>query len=316
MLRKKEKEHRQEKNEGFNPSLNKILLFIFLLLLLSQFTYKVTSAQENSDLGIIEEKIFHQKFETEPKEERISRLEMFLFGVKQPNQDLENRLTKILSALKSPKKEPEQISAQTVKLIPKQLINERPENDNEPRVVYDESFNTGVVGAVSQIENKVFNMTFNEVPFPTRVATLEERLLSRSEIVKSRKKPLMERVTILIQKANIRIREQREPQSNYQYNPPTQNYAIDPQTGSLINTQTGEIVRDNYGNPIVVMLPQPLQQGLPLQPQYGFQLPPNQRNPYGFPNQLPGGQVAPGIFNPLDYLYNQGNIDPNADPGY
>ena len=327
MLRKKEKEHRQEKNEGFNLHTDKLLVLFFLLLsiYLLETSGEFVIAQDK-DLGTIEEKIFHQKFEKEPKEERVSRLEDFLFGTKHSGENLESRTTKIFAAIEPPAKEPKSIKVEQIlpKIEPERIETDK-QGSGEPNIVYDEAFNTGVVGAISQIESKVFNKTFNNLSFPIRVVNLEEKLLSRPEIIKNRKKPLIERVTILVQKAGLPVQKENPPviyppqkslQNNYQYKPQAQSYTVDPNTGLLINEQTGQPVKDNYGNPITVRLPQPLPQPQGVIPQdpYGFLPQQNQLNQYGFPNQLPTQRALPGQL-PLD-LFNQLNSGQGSEPEY
>lgn len=305
MLRRKEKELRQGKSEDFKFLLYLISLIIFLIL---NIHFNRLSAQDfqvlkGSNLDSIEEKIFHEKFSKASQEERISRLEDFVFGKKYTGEDYEKRIKRIVDALHTP------IQEEKAKPKPQSQEAIKPEHIEEPKIIYDESVNTGVIGAISQIENKVFNKTFNDIPFSERIAALEEKLLSRSEIVKNKKKPLLERVTVLVHKAGlITNQENLKPQNKNTFTP--QSYTIDPKTGLLINEKTGEIVKDNLGNPISVMLPQ----ALPL--------PQSQFNPL-LPNNLPYGNPslqAPSLNQQLllqQLLQQQeNNNDDGADLGY
>ena len=324
MLRKNEKEHKPEKNEDFSFLLYKLLFLVFLILIISflkfpdQFLYKVVAQDsplsENNDLSSIEEKVFHQKYETDSTEERFSRLENLIFGAKQSSGNTKQRLNKIINSFKTKDTTPKPLPT-----ISNEIIKIEKE---EPKVIVDESSNTGVIGAINQLEIKVFNMTFNELPFPARIENLEDKLFPKSEITKIRKKTIIERISILVNKAGANI-----PQQAAMF----QSYAFDPKTGFLINEQTGEILKDNYGNQVVVMLPQAFfQQQLPLPNLPGqlqnnsFQLPGQNpylqqlygqgQQPFGT-NQLPPQQQlgAPGQLPTLD-LFNQG-LD-LGEPGY
>lgn len=306
MLRKNEKAHKLEKNEGFSFLLYKvffpvfILLFIFVLQNLLEINcFSIAQVtQTNTDLGSIEEKIFHHKFETDSYEDRLSRLEVLIFGNKNLADSADQRTTKIINAFKIKDGTPSQKPQETI-------INE-PVKLEKPTIVYEESNNEGVVGAIGQIETKLFNKTFNDLPFITRIENLEEKLLTKSEISNIRKKPIIERISILVKK--VPVNQEKE-------NAMFQSYSFDPRTGYLINEQTGEILKDNYGNQVVVMLPQ--SNFLPLLPQ--------QRNPY-LQGQYGQGQYGnnqlqlqqqlgiPGQLPPLD-IFNQG-LDIGGDSGY
>ncbi len=372
MLRKKEKEHKQEKSKDNIQKLYIIaILFILTIQIFNLFYYSYkcfaaetnTQAQaspskevskiiEQSELDSIEEKVFHEKYLSDPKETRVSRLEEFVFGKKQSAETVEERIKKINNAI-NPKEQKEEQKVETKEQnIKESLTTTSDENKQEYKVIYDESFNVGVVGAINQIENKVFSMSFNNLPFPTRVAKLEETLLSTSEILKNRKKPLMERVNKLVQKAGLMpdyqvppIQLPKQSQTPYNYAPPQnyqnqpQSYSIDPNTGYLINDQTKEIVKDNFGNPISVTVPKQNlnQQGTlpnyynnqnlipPQYPQQGYpgNTPYNNQNfippqypQQGYPNNNPNLPIHPGLPQtqiPFDLLFDQENQ--NNDPG-
>lgn len=289
MLREKEKVHKQERKED---SKFKIILLLFFIVICS-FNY--CRALNLETLDAIEEKVFHEKFISQPKEARLSKLEMFLFGTSFPDNPPEQRLNKITSAIEPQKKEEikEQPKVEVIK--PEVFLEEKKDGQ---KVIYDESFNTGIIGSVSQLEKSLFNRVYNELPFQSRIIQLEENLLPKGEILKNRKKPLLERVSILIQRGGLRN------QKSQNYRGP-RNFTIDPNTGALLN-EKGEIVRDNSGNPVTVRIPQPLGQQT-FQGQNNYPLAPYGNQPLqqgGFPGQLPFD-----LFNQQDYGYG-------ADPGF
>ena len=369
MLRKNEKELKLEERKGYKPStvmgyikfsLCLIYCFtIFSLVYAQQPNLQTATPQEidiekglqdkrnitSKSLDQLEEKIFHQKFSDESSNDRLSRIEEFVFGKKTSNQIDEIRLNKITNALQDKSNETEQEKIQVIQpqTIPQNAIASQKDEQNinkQQKIIYPEPNNSGIIGAINEIEVKIFNKTFEALPFPQRVANLEEKILTRNEITKNSKKPLLERVNILVKKANLPISKQTEsiiipppsnPQNNIQnYNANTlrpstinqnqqnnnytQSYTIDPRNGFLINEQTGEVIKDGYGNPIKVRIPQQVTQ----QPQYNYanpnQLYPNQNSPYGAlpPQQqygLPGQQ---GQF-PYDLFFNQGGLDPSGE---
>ncbi len=328
MLRKKEKEHKLEKNEDFNHSYLKAFIIATLINLIyfSQITYffhygsiaQTESTKEAQDKDLInidelEEKVFHQQFKSDTKDLRLSRLEDFIFGKKSSGIAIPERLNKLTTALQLQKKEQVQVTPEPILQVSPEKVADKPQEEikEEPKVLYDETFNVGVLGTISQIEKRVFNKVFNEQPFQARVTALENKLLSKSEISKNRKRPLLDRITILMEKAGIPAGKP-EPLQLPQKNPGPQSYTIDPNTGLLINEQTMQTVKDNYGNPITVMIPQPIQPQNYGQPNYGLPYQQNSQNmpPYG--NPLQQNQYG-GL--PLDLLFNQ--QDPNTgDPGY
>ena len=348
MLRKKEKEHKPEKNEDFNRSYLKALIIAILINLIyfaqvicffhSSFHYssiaQTDSTKEIQDkdiisIGELEEKVFHQKFESDTKDTRLSKLEDFIFGKKFSGGAIPERINKLATALQIQKKEQAQTLPEPVPQISPEKVIEKA-TEETPKVVYDETFNVGILGTVSQLEKRVFNKVFNDVLFQSRIVALEDKLLSRVEISQNRKRPLLDRITILMQKVGIPSQKpeplqlpqknnpsntpQAQNQNNFQNNPGPQNYTVDPTTGLLINEQTMETVKDNYGNPITVMIPKPIQTQNYGQPNYGLpyqQNPQQNLPPYGNPLQ----QNQYGGF-PLDLLFNQQDPGTGNDPGY
>lgn len=219
MLRRKEKEHKQEEERDSKPQKTFfiLILLIFFITNLNVFAQDTEQSQVNyqertdsKELDNLEEKIFKYKYNNEPKEKRVERLEEFIFGKKYTSKNIESRINKLLKAFKKQAKE-EEVFEQVE--IPKQ----------EPKIIYDNTSETGIIGAISQIEIKIFNKTFNDFPFYKRVENLEENILSEHEIKKIRNKSLIERVSILIKKTGIMpqqedtltLPQQPFPQYNY-----------------------------------------------------------------------------------------------------
>ncbi len=328
MLRRKEKKLKQERKEG-KVSLISVLFFIFLFfqlnfisLVLAEEANVASSDFFSTSLDEVEEKVFFQKYSSDKKEDRLSRIEEFLFGTADNKKTNEERLNKITSSL---------TKKNTNKPIP-QENSEIVKPPEKPQVTYDKDSSRGVIDTISQIEKKLFYKTFDELPFQSRVEQLESKVLTQSELNISKRKSLLERVTILVQrtgnsKNNPQNQEvikpvQRQPQ--YQKNQGQQNYRIDPNTGEIVNEITGEVVKDSYGNSIMVKIPTqlPFQQPFPqddsyfpqAQGQYGNNFPnqgnPLQQNPYQ-QQFIPGG----GQF-PYNLLTNPNNFDPGNNQNY
>lgn len=342
MLRKKEKAHKQEEKEEYNSLL--VLLVALTLILTSSIN---TLAQENTEsqledietinkkiqdakdkeiaskLESLEEKVFHQKYKTDSNEDRINRLEEFVFGQKYLISPPEVRLKNLTSALNLEEEKPKaQEPQETIKAEP--LASGTAElTEDKPRIEYDESTESGVFGAVSKIEMKIFHKTFNEIPFYKRVEKLEDEILTTREKNTSKKRPLIERVSILVKRIGIEVPEQipiQAPENQVTKPSGPQSYFVDPNTGYLINEQTKEVVIDGSGNPIKVRVPKILHQQTIPQDNNNYrgnwqQNPFPQNAPYGnFPLQ-PGmlpGQYFPGQPFPYDPegVYPQGQ-DPN-----
>ncbi|GEM_PF-3049033 len=359
MLKRKEKEHKHVGNAVYKTSVTyqffftKFLIVIFLSLNLTIPCYPEESKDNSNTVQVdlatekisdLEDKVFHEKYTADKIEDRLGRLEDFVFGTKHSTLTVNDRLQKLAGALTSKTTEDISIPSESVaaKGTPeKQQKEETKAGDittNEPRVVYDESFNTGVIGAVSQIENRVFGKTFNEYTFQKRIENLEQRILNRAEIANNKNKTLIERVTYLVRRTGISPVNPNVPAINPSVNPQvTQSYTIDLSTGNLINEATGEIVKDSYGNPIQVKIPSILKQNPANSPGIYNQFPqaqqqflqplPQNAQPYGnvlpqnqFPNSLPYGNQfpAPGLPQqfPYDFLFKQGGLDPGTDPNY
>lgn len=349
MLKRNEKEYKPDEKRGFSL----LLFFLSIILIISTvFSGNNTHAQESTsqvenlakdieitknkssspELDELEDKILYQKYIKDSIEERLSRLEELIFGRAFSNQTTENRLSKLLTAIPR-----EKSIEKTEEIKPEKLIEKTEilpdEKENTKKVIYDEGFNQGILGAISQVETKVFNMTYNEVPFEKRVEKLEETILSKGELNQVRKTSLIERVSILLKRAGIQPSNQSislptrlvpNPSINQNNNFPRQNsynapqaYSVDPNTGFLINQATGEIAKDAYGNPIQIRVPQQpfpqqqLPQFIPPQQNYGYQFPRQQNQ---FPNTVPfGNPLQQGIFPggqfPYDQLFNPNNLD-------
>jgi len=325
------------------PKRRKDNYFLVFLLALSISNALAQSPSPNGegDLSSIEGKIFHQQYANEKNEDRVSRIEEFLFGVKS-NKPYEERLNKIVKSLKTnetPRPDDSHLLAPPTRPV---VSPSRP---------IAPSSSQGVLGTVSSIEQKVLGKTYNDLSFQARIDQLEEKMLSRDEYEDSINKPLLERVTILVKRANVQtegtsqnvvpsgeIRPRRGSQLGSgpavdlpkagRGGLPTidlpkaggggQSYRIDPNTGQIINELSGEVVKDASGNPIHVRIPTQLPSNLlPFQNNnYPFlQQQQQNRNQNAFPNQLPNQYGGLGGQNPLDLLYNQNNLDP-GDPNY
>lgn len=336
MLRKKEKAHKQKRKEDKSTSFRLFFLFFTVLIFSCFCNLNYVSAEEvkpssadvfSTSLDGIEEKVFRIKYSNDKKEDRLSRLEDFIFGTKNESKTPEERLKKISSSIEA---KPEPIVKKEI--IPTPIEHPQiPQAKEEPKTVYDENTKNGVFGTITDIEKKIFNRTFEDMPFQQRVEQLEMKMLSKGELNKVKGQPLLERVTNLVQKGNPKpiIEEPFQvikpktpaPQANRQLNG-QRNYRIDPNTGQIVNELTGDVVTDSDGNPITVRIPTQIPQqqqyfqdqedGYPIPgfggqqqfPGYGAQ---QQFQQNGFPNQL---QQQYGGQNPLNQL-NNFPIDPN-----
>lgn len=326
MLRKKEKAHK--------PKRRKDKVFLLKLFLLILVFFQITNALAQSpsptgggDLSSIEDKIFHQQYPKEKDEDRIGRVEEFLFGVKS-NKPYEERLNKVLRSLKTnetprPKLEAADSASFEDTPSPSHLVSP------PTRPAASSKSSQGVLDTISNIEKKVLGKTYDDLSFQARVEQLEEKMLSRSEVINSKSKPLLERVTVLVKRVNVQtggsssqnvvpFGEIRPRHGSSTVDLPKagaggQSYRIDPNTGEIVNELTGDVVIDASGNPIMVRIPTQLPSNLlPFQNgNYPFLQQQQNRNQNAFPNQLPN-QYGVGGQNPLDFLYNQDNLDPGG----
>ena len=296
MLRKNVKVHKQKRKKDFSLY-GLIACFLTCFLILEVLLCFKVNAQEATfskehikNIEELEEKIFYQKFNSNSIEDRLSRIEKFIFGKVSKEKDSTVRINNLSEALNKPEKGPEPF-------LPKPLPKITPEKVSP--VLYGDSFNTGVLGKVKDIEMKLYGTSFETKPFQERIEDLEEKLLSSIERNKNKNKSLLERVSYLVDKF------QPEKQNKINDNQ-IQSYIIDPTTGSLINENTGEVIKDKYGNPIMVMHPQA--NSFPDEnfgvPNYENPFAPNLTNPSN-PGQLP-----------LDLLLKQNQINLDDDYEY
>ena len=315
MSKRKEKKLKQEKNADSKVQFLLALLtrvsFFILVFLLIFFTinnspsYAQTETYE-SDLVSLEEKIFHQRFTSEDFKNRLSRLEKFIFGKDNSNISTEQRLNKIKTAIDS---SPNKKSSNTfvninpqdseVKDTGQKIENKEQkaeDKNNKETMVYDDSANSGVFGAISKIEEKVFNKAFNDLLFEKRVDALEKILFTKNEQKKIKEKPILERVAILLKRAGFKPSNNQKqiqlPQAQYNQNH-SNSYNVDQNTGFLINDQTGEILKDNFGNPIMVKLQMIIQNQPDLQNYDPYN---GQRLPYQGNDLLQNLFLNPGSF--------------------
>jgi hypothetical protein len=326
VLRKKEKVHKPKRRK------DKYFLVFLLALSISNALAQSPSPNGEGDLSSIEDKIFHQQYANEKKEDRVSRIEEFLFGVKS-NKPYDERLNKIVKSLKVneiPRPDDSPAFGEARSQSERHLLSPptRPEVRQGQPVVPAKS-SAGVLGTISDIEKKVLGKTYNDLSFQSRVEQLEEKMLSGDESANAINKPLLERVTVLVKRAGVNnqpIEDYKTIRPNINSNSrpsnmATQSYRIDPNTGQIINELSGEVVKDISGNPIQVKIPTQLPSNLlPFQnDNYPFLQQQQNRNQNAFPNQLQNNNsygLGGAGQSPLDLLYNQNNLDTGEDPNY
>ena len=158
MLRKNVKVHKQKRKKDFN--LNRSITYFLILTIL--FCFKA-SAQETisnkediKSIELLEERIFHQKFEEDTIKDRLSKIERFVFGKESKERDLTTRINNLSEALNKPEKTPELFQPKPLPKITPEKIIEETNIKPEAKVLYGESFNTGVLGKVKEIEIKLY----------------------------------------------------------------------------------------------------------------------------------------------------------------
>lgn len=307
MLRKNVKVHKQKRKKDF--SLYRLIACCLILTIL--FCFKV-NAQEITlsneyikSIEQLEEKIFYQKFDNNTIEDRLSRIEKLIFGKISKENDPVVRINNLTEALNKPEETLEPLKPKPLpKITPETIPKE--ENTKEPKVIYGDSFNTGILGKIKDLEIKLYGTSFEDKPFQKRIEDLEDKLLSATEKYKNRSKPLLERVSYLLDKFS-------QNKQNETLDRQSQDYTIDPNTGLLINENTGEIVKDRYGNPIMIKHPEANlfpNQNLGI-PDYENPFVPSL--PYGnnsFTNPINPGQL------PLDLFLRQNQINTDDDFEY
>lgn len=154
----------------------KIWLFAFLCtmcLLTGHFTSKCYAIDTNQQLSQMEQQLFSRSYPSEPQQNRIERLEKTVFGSAQSNQSSEQRLQALGQFF-----------------TPSQPVSQGPSRPNystqpppKPDIVqYSPQQNTATetqYPAVSAMEQRVFNRTFEQDTVDVRLARLERRTLGQ-----------------------------------------------------------------------------------------------------------------------------------------
>jgi len=189
--------HRLNVNAGHSFLRSVVICITCLIIIFSFFVSSAATAQEVSFLekiDAIEEKVFFHKSSNDTKEERLSRIEKFIFRKAFPKESLANRIDKIKAALHIEDEEPEYIPQENQNtLTAEEIDTENIQEDfsaNESNSIVPSTEDTGVIGTISKIEKKIFGTTYDEKPFQSRIEALEEEVLSGFEKFKAKKKDL------------------------------------------------------------------------------------------------------------------------------
>lgn len=241
-LKEKEKVHKlARKKESLVVS---FLPLLFIMCSVIIFPYASYGNAENKDLDTVKEielKIFKQDFSSLPITERISMIEEFTFGNSTEKTDLTKRIDKIFKAYNYKKVvDNSEISFPEVKTV----------EPSQKKIEYVQKYDNSIIGSISQLEEKVFQKTYPEMPFPQRIETLENKILTRTEKAKNKDKTILERVTFLLNKAKINTNNNSQTATQEQTN--SDSYTVDKKTGFLINKRTNEYLLDNTGNPVSI----------------------------------------------------------------
>ena len=135
-----------------------ILTYLFSYLQLSSYG---ASIPQNAEISKIETELFGFEYLNENIEKRISRLEESIYG-KSFNGDLSKRLKKIATDISS-----EQIGLE---------ISPTEDTYKEEDIIADSSVNYPIL---DEIENKLFNQTYKNRDFHTRIVTIERKLFGK-----------------------------------------------------------------------------------------------------------------------------------------
>ncbi len=136
-----------------------INIFLYLFLLVPS---EIFAANNHATLSKIENDIFGFEYNNDSEQNRISRLEKTIYG-KENNGDINKRLNKLSNDITA-----EQIGLEI-----------EPTEDTfaaKEDLVADNSVNYPIV---DEIEKKLFNKTFKERDFHTRIVTIERKLFGK-----------------------------------------------------------------------------------------------------------------------------------------
>ena len=155
MLRKKGKEHKLERNTDFKKLLKRVISVVFFVLsffiLENNYNFCLSIITQDSttqfqDINEIEEKVFHEKYNAEPIEKRLARLEEFIFKATHQNENLDGRIKRIKNAFLS-KEQIKNESLDQITIYDKSLNllkKQDPHIQNQPSIrTYSVDSNTG-----------------------------------------------------------------------------------------------------------------------------------------------------------------------------
>lgn len=140
--------------------LNVVVLIIFCILFFSPNVLAISKSQM-LEITKIEDALFGYDYSNDKVEDRISRLEQNIYG-KTNNGLIDNRLKKIFADMNS-----EQIGKEITPVEDTFLAEENIADSNVNYPIVDE------------IEKKIFNQTYKNRDFHTRIVTIERKLFGK-----------------------------------------------------------------------------------------------------------------------------------------
>lgn len=144
--------------------MKKIFIILFIVIyLLAYFPQLSFSApiKQNAEISKIENSLFGFDYLNDSLENRVSRLEKNIYG-KSSTGDLNKRIKKLATDINA-----EQIGLE---------ITPSEDTFNEENEIADNSVNYPIV---DEIEMKIFNQTFKNRDFHTRIVTIERKLFGK-----------------------------------------------------------------------------------------------------------------------------------------
>ena len=136
-------------------------LIIFFVLLITFFTPAIASVNQNAEISKIENELFGFDYPNNKLEERIIRLEKNIYG-KERSGDLNNRLKKLSSDIVS--------EAIGLEIPPCEDTFKEKDEIADSNIEYP---------IVDEIEMKLFNQTYKNRDFHTRIVTIERELFGK-----------------------------------------------------------------------------------------------------------------------------------------
>ena len=138
-----------------------LLLSVILICLTNNFSYGENFNTHNAEISKIETNLYGFDYPKDELKRRLERLEVSIYG-KVQNGETVKRLNKIIS----------DISANEIGL-------EIPPSEDTFREEENLADNTVNYPIVDEIEQKIFNKTFKERDFHTRIVTIERKLFGK-----------------------------------------------------------------------------------------------------------------------------------------